>query len=370
MNILQVVTTIDFGGAEVQLLALVQQQIKEGHSVSVIPLKGGSELGDKFINIGAEVDLSIVNKNPIAQLFMLKKLLKKRRFEIVHAHLPRAQLISAFAKNINDILIVSRHDAMPFFVNAPSWLSIFLWRCVQSKSQKIISISSAIRIKMIERQELKAATEAVVIYYGISNSHASLSSRRHDFLQNHQNEVQVKPFVFGTIARLVDEKNIQALIRAFAIVRAECLECTLIVVGYGPLEANLRQLAQSLGISEYVSFTGKQDNVGNFLSKMDTFVLPSKTEGFGLVLLEAMSANLPIIASRVDAIPEVLGDNCGLFFDPSDIKELARLMILTTNFNLNKSMRKASANRVKLFSILESEKRIRKVYEEALKERK
>jgi glycosyltransferase involved in cell wall biosynthesis len=175
-------------------------------------------------------------------------------------------------------------------------------------------------------------------------------------------------FVFGTIARLIDEKNIQALIRGFALVRIKCPESSLIIVGYGPLLESLRNLAEDLGISKYVYFTGKQINAIDFLSKMDTFVLPSRTEGFGLVLLEAMSMNLPIIASRVDGIPEVLGDNCGLLFDPKDIGELARLMLSTTDPAINLSLRSASAKRIKQFSIAESERKIRVIYTNALKE--
>ena len=368
MRILHVITTIDVGGAEVQLLSLAQKQAEEGNLVSIMPVKGKLELAERFADIGVEVSLSVVDKNPLLQLFLLRRYLKNNIFDIVHAHLPRAQLLAAYAKRVDNALIITRHDAMPFFVNAPIWLSLFLWRRVQKRTQKIITISSAIRKKMVERFELRTEAEALVVYYGISESRAPSVHENLDLPPAFLNKSNRTMFVFGTIARLIDEKNIQALIRGFALVRIKCPESSLIIVGYGPLLESLRNLAEDLGISKYVYFTGKQMNAIDFLSKMDTFVLPSRTEGFGLVLLEAMSTNLPIIASRVDGIPEVLGDNCGLLFDPKDIDELARLMLSTTDPAINLSLRSASAKRIKQFSIAESERKIRVIYTNALKE--
>lgn len=163
------------------------------------------------------------------------------------------------------------------------------------------------------------------------------------------------------------EKNLQTLIKAFSLVRKKNASTVLVIVGYGPLESKLRALARELEVDNYVYFLGKQVNIYGLLTKMDSFILPSRTEGFGLVLIEAMSAKLPIVASKVDAIPEVLGQHCGLLFDPDDLDELVRLMLLTTDSKVNQSLRVASSTRAKEFSIDESERKIMRVYQDSVR---
>jgi glycosyltransferase involved in cell wall biosynthesis len=86
-------------------------------------------------------------------------------------------------------------------------------------------------------------------------------------------------------------------------------ESSLTILGAGPLESELKQFAKTLGISASVQFLGRSSQIFDFLGKLDAFILTSKYEGFGMVLLEAMDAGVPIIASDNSAIPEVLGND-------------------------------------------------------------
>jgi len=84
-------------------------------------------------------------------------------------------------------------------------------------------------------------------------------------------------------------------------------ESSLTILGAGPLESELKQFSKTLGISDSVQFLGRSSQIFDFLQNLDAFILTSKYEGFGMVLLEAMDVGVPIIASDNSAIPEVLG---------------------------------------------------------------
>ena len=114
-------------------------------------------------------------------------------------------------------------------------------------------------------------------------------------------------FVFGNLARLVPNKDQATLLNAFAKVHANYPHARLIVMGTGQLENALKEQAKQLNIAEAVTFTGFVSGAFRYLKAFDCFVLSSKQEAFGRVLIEAMVARLPLIATAVHGIPEVVG---------------------------------------------------------------
>lgn len=358
MHILHIITTCDIGGAEVQLLALAKQQIKSDHQISILPLKGSSSLKREFEDCGAIFLDFLENKNPLMQLFSIKKLLKKKRFDIVHAHLPRAQLISALASTTADKLIVTRHDAMPFYSSGSKKLSMALWKIVKNRSKRTIVISSAIARKMLEREEIQNVSDVVVIHYGLESS-----SNQNNVLPTKLLSIKKSQDIkFVCVARFVEEKNHESLIRAFAKLKSQKSFVQLFLIGYGTLEQRLRTIVQELSLDDSVQFMGRRRDIQQLLSVCDVSVLPSHTEGFGLVLLEAMQAGLPILASRVDAIPEILGEKCGLMFDPRNVEDIFQKMMIATDKEFRLSQSRASLLRLGDFSIKKASEQIEEVY--------
>ncbi len=295
-KVFHVITTINRGGAENQLLVLVREQVKIGLDVHVLYLKGEPELEEDFRRVGATVHHEISKKSVFMQPFHLRKLIGKDEV-IVHAHLPRAELASVL-KPKKAKLFVSRHNAEPFFPGAPTLLSNILSRIVEMRSSRIIAISLAVRNYLIVRGEVRNHDKIEVILYGYE---------RHFQIHQGDTKKDFSIFKIGSISRLADQKDIPTMLRAFKIFHETHPRATLSILGAGPLESELKYLARSMGLSNSVVFRGRSSNIYEFLSELDAFILTSKYEGFGMVLLEAMDSGLPIVASNNSAIPEVLG---------------------------------------------------------------
>lgn len=139
-------------------------------------------------------------------------------------------------------------------------------------------------------------------------------------------QIPANTFVFGNISRLAKNKDQKTLIQAFAAIKPLCPHATLIIIGDGVLEKELKKLVTQLSLSDSVIFAGFIPDGFRFMKAFDVFVLSSIQEAFGRVLLEAMVANIPVIATRVNGIPEVLGET-GSLIPAGDIKILAEEML-------------------------------------------
>jgi glycosyltransferase involved in cell wall biosynthesis len=140
----------------------------------------------------------------------------------------------------------------------------------------------------------------------------------------------------------------------------------LYVVGEGYLQKDLIELSKSLGVDGKVYWLGKTEYIKEFLSKIDLFVLPSKYEGFGLVLLEAMIAKKPIIAANNSAIPEVLGKTYEGLFSTGDVKALAEhIKKVISDKNFSERLVQSYSNQLELFDPSKMSKNIKDVYSNA-----
>jgi glycosyltransferase involved in cell wall biosynthesis len=112
--------------------------------------------------------------------------------------------------------------------------------------------------------------------------------------------------IVGTIGRLVPVKRQDMLIRSFAGIKRQFPEAHLVLVGDGPLVAELRALSARLGLSHCIRFTGYQSHPERYLRAMDVFALTSQSEGMPQVIMEAAAAGIPVIATRVGGVPEMI----------------------------------------------------------------
>ena len=134
--------------------------------------------------------------------------------------------------------------------------------------------------------------------------------------------------IIGTVANFRPQKDHETLIKAFSLVLSKELNAELWIVGEGPTKNSIEILAQELGVFSKVKFLGVVLNPSELFEKFDIFVLSTNYEGHPLVLLEAMSYSLPIVATRISSIPEVIEDGVnGLLVNPKDPMDLANVLV-------------------------------------------
>ena len=317
-----VVTTIARGGAENQLLMLAKGQIESGYSVTVCPLKGELELESEFKKYGVEVLRTLHGIGFFAQIQEIRKM-THNNYSIFHAHLPQAELLVSLSGVRN--YVVSRHFGGQFFPGRNSFISRWLSKLAVRNAGCVVAISESVARYLVRNHELQQTTLLKVVPYGfdqevflgtnlrLSNSGMAPNKRR----------------LFGTIARLSEEKDLSTLIKAFHLhqLNPKFNGNELEIYGAGPMEISLRRLISELSLQESVRLMGRTQKPGQIINSFDVFVLTSKFEGFGMVLLEAMSLGKPIICSRIDTALEVLGETgAAIFFETGVEADLATKM--------------------------------------------
>ena len=156
--------------------------------------------------------------------------------------------------------------------------------------------------------------------------------------------------ILGTVANLFPRKGLEFLIQAVGKLKSYYPDIVLVIVGSGDLhyEQHLKQQAKQLNITHNIIFAGFQSNPELFISRFDIFVLPSIQEGFGIVLLEAMSLSKPIVASRIGGIPEIVEhEKTGLLVKPGDAKDLYQALFTLLN-DPEKQKRMGNAGKTRL----------------------
>ena len=313
LKVLHVITTIDLGGAEKALLALVQTQITYGFEVTVLPLKGRLDLLTDFVALKCKVLTDATNKPVIVQMKFIRR--HAEEFDVIHCHLPQAELLTAIAV-IDTPIVVTKHNSENMLPRRPGLISLLLSRYVYNRSKIVICISNSVKVFLENQLELPRNSDKVkVIYYGFSLSLNPYNSAK--VKRDPQNRI-------GTISRLELQKNLSAFIKVFKLVSLEKSNISGYILGSGSLRDRLLAEISNVQLDNKLFILPKTPKVFEFLEVLDVFLFTSSYEGFGLVLLEAMACDVPIVAFNHSAIPEVLGtEHLGLV-EPGDLEGFAQ----------------------------------------------
>ncbi|NMB45403.1 MAG: glycosyltransferase family 4 protein [Firmicutes bacterium] len=265
------------------------------------------------------------------------RFLHRHPFDIVHAHGAKAGLVTRLALNygnkLNYPVVVSYHnEILPTHrdVQQRRWRQ-FMERLLAKGTTHFIAVSPGIRDELL--QTIGCPAEKVsFIPNGVLLDKTHEPNRMVDARANHRAQwgwaEDANIFVVGTACRLTREKGIDILLAAAA--RVVAVESTLrfVIMGDGPLKEELKQDAQARGLSDHVRFLGFCDTARHLFPAFDTFVLPSLTEGWPLSLMEAMVAGIPVIATRVGGIPEMVeAGRTGILVSPGEVEELTQALL-------------------------------------------
>jgi len=311
-----------YGGSGVVATELGMQLARRGHSVHFICYDLPFRLDRYQANIAYhEVDVPTypLFKYPPYLLALTNKLVETARYEsldLLHVHYAIPHATSAcLARDIVGgglKVITTLHGTDITLVGAePSFREVIAYSI--NSSDGVTAVSEALRRDTLNT--FPVTTEVVVIPNFVD---PEIYRRRPD------PELRAR-FAGPEDKVLIHVSNFRPVKRAPLAVRVLAginhrMPAQLLMVGDGPEVAAAHELARELGVEDRVHFLGRQENVVELLSLADLFLLPSEKESFGLAALEAMACEVPVVASRVGGLPEVVTDGVsGFLVDPDDV---------------------------------------------------
>lgn len=225
----------------------------------------------------------------------LMKLIRTHRFDIVHTHLSRATVNGTLAARLTRTPVASTVHGMNK-------------KYTYMLADHIMTVSEAAKQHLVKQGVLASRITAVyncISLDSFANSPSpSEAKRSYGFGES--------AVVLGTISRAHRQKGIDVAIGAVAELRKQGLDAKYLFIGDGPHMEDFRVQVRELGLDEHVMFPGFTDDIGQALAAMDVFLFPTLREAFGISLLEAMAARVPIVASAVDGVVEVLDQDSGI----------------------------------------------------------
>lgn len=310
IKILQIATMSSWGGAPQVVFDLIKNLSKEHFDVELAC--GAGSGWEKMKSSGVKIHIlpnmrrGIDPLRDLKTIWALYRIIKKRNYDIVHCHSTKAGLVGRFAAKFAGVKKIYFTVHGWGFYNSEyrreKLLLILLEKVMALLSSKIICVSKNDYNEGL-KNKIAPQDKMVVVYNGIDwQFSADRAIVRANLKLNNQD------IVFGFVARLVEQKNPQLLLQSAAAVFGRHKNAKLIIAGDGPLMAECRKLSENLKINDSVIFLGELSNkaVRRLMVGFDVFVLPSRFEGLPLTIIEAMFAGLPIIASDVGGIPELI----------------------------------------------------------------
>lgn len=315
------------GGCEQHVLSLLSHLDHERWEpwVAIFELQPdeAAPMGPRFREAGIRtIDLGARHRTDPLALLRLGRLLRRGGFDLIHAHSFRTELAGLlWGRLLGGVPVVRTvHNADEFYVT-PRYAA--LARASARSVARTIVISDAVGRYLREKGRL-TTDRMVRIYYGLDARGWTLEDGA-----VRAEKRSTTPSI-GVVARLAPQKGHRVLFDAMPRVLERVPGVVARVVGHEELStvAELRAYAAGRGVAAHVRFEGFCEDVPRLLSELDLFVLPSLWEGFGLVLLEAMAAGRPVVASAVGPIPEVVAaGETGLLVPPEDPVALADAIV-------------------------------------------
>ena len=368
MKLVYLINTAGFGGAEIYVLNLTRDMTQRGHQVTVVfflqEIRGGADsLESKLNETGANIVYLESNYlKDIGRWFSLIKLLYKNNPDIIHSHLPRSDLAASIAKIIFPKMkwVITLHDTYTKDKFAAHWILPLIrwnWRRVDHA----IAVSTHVQ-EWGMKYFFLPRDKTRVIYHGVQFKDVS------EFPKNLSGEL----FKIGCLARFEKRKGLETLVRAMTKVIQIFPGAKLLLAGSDPTSYSnvLNELAESLNVEKNIEILGFCNQPLEFLQDLDVFAFASSSEGFGIVLIEAMSVRKPIVASDIYPINHIVQQGVsGILVEPDNDELFADALIellgdpekcqcmgeeghqrLINEFSLEKSMNKTHDLYIELMS--------------------
>ena len=332
-TVVYLIDGLGMGGAERLMVPLLKHLNREifDPRVCVFQIKDGNPIADDLGAINVPVDyLPIPYLRDLSALPRLRRYLKMVQADLVHTQLEFADTLGNIASKLLRLPSVCTIHTMPLQeigIKRKSHQKAE-WLALRFFCDRIISVSEEARLYHLGISH--AAPEKVsTIYNGIDLTHYRHIDRQKVRVEvRNELDIPVEANVLATVAVLRDLKGIQFMIRAMPKILASYPDAYYLIAGDGTYRDTLVAEVAELGVENRVIFTGMRKDVPRILSASDVFVLPTLTEALPTVLAEAMAAHLPIVASAVGGIPEMINDyDNGRLVSPGNVQQLTDVVI-------------------------------------------
>ena len=319
------------GGVGVHIHTLSKKLVEEGHEVYVITyphkeikdIDGIHVIGTKGLNIPGVRGLMFKKNAKKA----LKNLLEKENIDIIHGHylFPAGAAAVEVGKENNIKTYVTAHGSDMFELYKSQPLMRPTIKSVLKDADGVFAVSNALKHEIIVTGVVGIANKTKISWNSVDVDKFSL--KENDSFKR-EYKLEGKPVVLF-VGNLIKRKNVDSLLEAKKIANSDYY---LVIVGDGPLFKKLRKKVDDENIRDVI-FTGSRDDVEDIIPSCDILILPSFSESFGLVLIEALACGKAVIGSDVGGISEIITDDVGLLVNPNKISSIANAIDNLVNDN-------------------------------------
>jgi len=367
MKVVHLINHLGLGGAERFVVELVKAFPRDGFDIEVLCLYRTGELAKEVKEIGIPVEvIRIPRKFGMSGYLRVFRALWERHPDILHCHLLEScwyGLPAGWFAHI-PVRIAHLHNC---YWNLRLKLRVFD-RLAFQFANAAFGCSEAV-LRFYRERMWYPRSKLHLVYNAVDPRRFTLLPRKLEVRRSLG--LQEESLIVTTVASLTPQKGHEYLLKAVPKITASCPEVQFLFVGDGELRDQLKAQARELGIDSRVTFLGKRTDVPEILRASDLFVLPSLWEGLPIVLIEAGLAGLPVVASRVDGVVEVVEEGrSGLLVPPKDVEALAEgcLQLLLGNPDLRARMgREGQRIALERFSNETAAKRVAELYKDLLK---
>ncbi len=318
MNILHLSSHMNTGGITSYITTLAAELIRRGHGVVVVAADGDARLRLEAMGVRCLV-ANIRVKSELHPLLYLNvpklcRIIKEHKIDVIHAHSRTTQVLGTVISALTGCPVVTTCHG--FFKPRLHRRLFGCW------GRHVIAISQSVRKHLVEDFHLHHE-KIVYIANGIDLVQFPIVDNQRRLKAREMWNIKAK-VVIGLIARLSSVKGIDVLIDAFALIARENPDVLLLIVGDGPEAEALQSQVRRLNLQDRVHFEKALASTASILPVFDVIVTPSRMEGLGLSAMEAMACALPVVASRVGGLVDLIEDGQnGWLVNPGDSQQLA-----------------------------------------------
>lgn len=367
IRLLYLIDRLEVGGAERLLEMACRHLPRERFDIRVDSLFSGGQMAERLRRLGIPVEiLCAKNLWDVFGFFRLYKRLRDWKPHILHTHLFPANTFGRAAGRLAGVPVIigAEHNLYrekPFHQRLAD-------RILSRISDRIHAVSFAVANFTSAQERIPISRFSVLYNFAELAVFNEARARREENRKLLGILPREKALVaVGSLSRQKDHQFLLEVMKEL-VGRMEGLQ--LLIVGQGPLRKALGERIGHLGLEGQVSLLGVREDVPEILSACDIFVFPSVWEGFGIALLEAMAAGLPVVASRLDGIPEIVREGEGILLPAGDREAwVSAILDLLQNSEKSRALAAAGQRRSADFSVESGVRRWQNLYEEILKEK-